>query len=74
MVRKRKACCDDCETVVVALTRFTAPIITHTAFRMQEMGFRDVYEYIGKYGEPEVWDNGLYSKLQSKETGFFTYW
>lgn len=43
-------------------------------FRMQEMGWRDVEEYRSVFGEPEYWDNGLYSKLQSKQNGFWTYW
>jgi len=41
---------------------------------MQEMGWRDVEEYRSVFGEPEYWDNGLYSKLQSKQNGFWTYW
>ena len=41
---------------------------------MQEMGWRDVEEYRATFGEPDYWDNGLYSKIQSKQNGYYTYW
>ena len=41
---------------------------------MQEMGWRDVEEYKVVYGAPELWENGLYKMLRSKQSGFFTYW
>lgn len=41
---------------------------------MQEMGWRDIEEYRATFGEPDYWDNGLYSKIQSKQNGYYTYW
>jgi len=33
-----------------------------------------VEEYKVVYGAPELWENGLYKMLRSKQSGFFTYW
>jgi hypothetical protein len=46
------------------------------AFRIQSMGWRDVYEYRSVHGEdPEVWeDTGYFSRILSKKTGYITYW
>eukprot|EP00946_MAST-07B_sp_MAST-7B-sp1_P001968 g1968.t1 len=44
-------------------------------FRIQQCGWRDVYEYRKVHGEPEVWrSNGCISKVYTKKTGYITYW
>ena len=44
-------------------------------FRIQQCGWRDVYEYRKIHGEPEIWrSSGLISKVYTKKTGFITYW
>ena len=43
-------------------------------FRLQRVGWRDIYEYEASYGEPKRWENGFISCLRVKKNGFFTYW
>jgi hypothetical protein len=44
-------------------------------FRIQQCGWRDVYEYRAAHGEPEIWrSTGLISKVYTKKTGYITYW
>jgi hypothetical protein len=44
-------------------------------FRIQQCGWRDVYEYRAAHGEPEIWrSTGLVSKVYTKKTGYITYW
>lgn len=44
-------------------------------FRIQSVGWRDLYEYIAVHGEPEIWlSNGFISKVYVKATGYITYW
>ena len=67
-----RVCC-----YVVASVWDTASLTTGApaAFRLQQMGWRDIDEYCVTYGRPEVWpDTGFFSMLISKESGFFTYW
>ena len=44
-------------------------------FRIQQCGWRDVYEYRAAHGEPEIWRSScLISKVYTKKTGYITYW
>jgi hypothetical protein len=44
-------------------------------FRIQQCGWRDVYEYRAAHSEPEIWrSTGLISKVYTKKTGYITYW
>ena len=44
-------------------------------YRLQQCGWRDVYEYRKTHGEPEIWRaSGLISKVYDKKTGWITYW
>jgi len=44
-------------------------------FRLQCVGWKDIYEYIQVYGEPDRWENSGYIKcLRVKKTGYYTYW
>ena len=43
-------------------------------FRLQTVGWRDLVEYQGEYGDPVRWDNGLPRCLRVKKNGFYTYW
>eukprot|EP00455_Lapot_gusevi_P046674 TRINITY_DN6181_c0_g2_i2.p1 TRINITY_DN6181_c0_g2~~TRINITY_DN6181_c0_g2_i2.p1 ORF type:complete len:201 (+),score=37.61 TRINITY_DN6181_c0_g2_i2:161-763(+) len=44
------------------------------AFRFQETGWRDIYEYRSVYGEPVRWPNGFLRTVRVKKNGYFTYW
>ena len=44
-------------------------------YRLQSVGWRDMYEYVLAHDQPEIWlSNGLISKVYVKKTGFITYW
>ena len=50
-------------------------VLVENNFRIQQCGWRDVYEYRKVHGEPEVWrSNGCISKVYTKKTGYITYW
>ena len=41
-------------------------------FRIQSVGWRDLYEYIAAHGEPEIWlSNGFISKVYVSNACFF---
>lgn len=44
------------------------------AFRLQETGWLDLDDYASQYGIPERWKDGRYSKLVTKDRGYFVYW
>lgn len=53
----------------------TWSVLVENNFRIQQCGWRDVYEYRKVHGEPEVWrSNGCISKVYTKKTGYITYW
>lgn len=43
-------------------------------FRIQQCGWRDLYEYKSVHGEPERWSNGFIKCTRVKSNGYFTYW
>ena len=43
-------------------------------FRLQNMGWKDIYEYMTVNDVPETWPNNLYRKLYQKDTGYISYW
>ena len=44
------------------------------AFRLQQCGWKDLYEYESVYGSPTRWlGNNFIRKLQCKKNGFYTY-
>mmetsp|Transcript_38771 Transcript_38771/g.51087 ORF Transcript_38771/g.51087 Transcript_38771/m.51087 type:complete len:216 (-) Transcript_38771:75-722(-) len=44
-------------------------------FRLQETGWKDIYEYKEVYGDPELWpDSNLPKCLRTKESGLYSYW
>jgi len=43
-------------------------------FRLQRVGWRDIYEYESVHGEPKRWPSGYISCLRTKQTGYYTYW
>mmetsp|Transcript_46102 Transcript_46102/g.67299 ORF Transcript_46102/g.67299 Transcript_46102/m.67299 type:complete len:195 (+) Transcript_46102:51-635(+) len=44
-------------------------------FRLQETGWKDIYEYKQVYGEPERWPTvDLPKCLRTKEAGLYSYW
>ena len=44
------------------------------SWRLQQVGWRELEEYRGKYGDPERWPNGFLKVLRTKKDGFWTYW
>jgi hypothetical protein len=45
------------------------------SYRLQQVGFRTVHEYMEVYGEPERWaSNNWLKTLRVKESGYYTYW
>eukprot|EP00937_MAST-01D_sp_MAST-1D-sp2_P002063 g2063.t1 len=44
-------------------------------FRLQNVGWRDISEYVGHVGAPpRSWPNGYWRCVVVKENGYFTYW
>ena len=44
-------------------------------FRLQNGGWREIYEYVEAHGEPPTaWHNGFYRCVRVKDNGYFTYW
>ena len=49
-------------------------LLSENNFRLQQCGWRDVYEYRSVHDEPEVWKHsGFVSKIY-QALGFITYW
>lgn len=46
-----------------------------TAFRIQELGWRNEDEYAETYGVPDRWEeSGFIKAVRVKETGYIVYW
>jgi len=44
-------------------------------YRLQSVGWKDIFEYRAKYGEPDRWEeNGYIKCLRVQKNGYFTYW
>jgi len=62
------------EAFGVSRAKYWSPQVEN-CFRIQQCGWRDVYEYRQAHGEPEIWrSTGLVSKVYTKKTDIITYW
>ena len=43
-------------------------------YRLQSVGWKDIYEYRETHGEPDRWENDYLKCLRVKKTGYYTYW
>lgn len=44
-------------------------------YRLQAVGWKDIYEYEATYGDPDRWHStGSIKCLRVKQTGYYTYW